>query len=203
MKKSNTTTVLSSPSLPSSFVPSHSKSASSTLYKLKNDKQANNDNIIVTGKRIQSPQSIQTTTTNNLSTIKPKHKMLLHEKKPRPLSDAYIGVKGLSKKFDSTNNEQSMSPRRIRRDSKPLLSPASQSVSRDRKISSSKRPASVNALSQLFASSSSSPSPSATTPLQSTKKSLSTPRQSKPLPPVHQLQEQEQLEHQQQVKGKK
>ncbi|KAG2222529.1 hypothetical protein INT45_012843 [Circinella minor] len=182
LKKKSITTV-SSPSLSSSFVPSSSKSASSILYKPKNDKKENNNDISIKGKRIQPSQS------TNISTTATNHK---RENKPRPLSDAFIGVKGLSKKFDSTNNEQSTSPPRIRRDSKPLLSPASQSVSRDRKISSSKRPASVNALSQLFSSSPCTEN----TFNQSTKKSLSKLRQSKPLPPIHFGQQQKETRQQ-------
>ncbi|KAI7858823.1 hypothetical protein BDC45DRAFT_531364 [Circinella umbellata] len=184
LKKSITT--VSSPSLSSSIVPSSSKSASSILYKPKNDEKENKNDIPIKGKRIQASQS------TNISTTATNHKMLLRENKPRPLSDAFIGVKGLSKKFDPTHNEQSTSSPRIRRDSKPLLSPASQSVSRDRKISSSKRPASVNALSQLF---SSSPSTEKTFN-QSTKKSLSKPRQSKPLPPIHFVQQQKEVQQQ-------
>ncbi|KAI8136754.1 hypothetical protein BJV82DRAFT_584285 [Fennellomyces sp. T-0311] len=133
---------------PASVIPSPTKSASA-LYKLA-DKRAS----------MQSSKSAQTSTNVASDQKKPNNP------KPRSLNDAFIGVKGLSKKFDSTKGSiNSLASIRV---SKPLLSPESQSVSRERRISA---PA-VSTLSQLF---------------NETKKPdqrRTSTRQSKPLPPI-------------------
>ncbi|KAI9494691.1 hypothetical protein BDB00DRAFT_301742 [Zychaea mexicana] len=197
---------------PLATVPSTSKSTSA-LHKLNSDNNSSSQDkaqeSVDTAKRtslqLQSSKSAQTT--NRGVTPPSSNRAFLRQrqydsndekpKKPRPLSDAFIGVKGLSKKFDSTTSESLASTKRsakfFMRDEPPLLSTASQSVSRGRKTSTTtpttaKAAAGVSALSQIFSSSSSSSS----TGSQKEKsfKSKQSMRQYKALPPVKQPQQQ-------------
>ncbi|KAI9247139.1 hypothetical protein BDA99DRAFT_526188 [Phascolomyces articulosus] len=204
--------------------PSVSKNVS-TPYKLKQQ----SDTTTTTDKRastfMQSSQSLQPsksaqTTTN--TTIRTKNNFIpLQEKrqeyKPKPLNDAFIGVKGLSQKFDSsmTTDEQQQQqslagsqkskPKMAYRE-KPILSPASQSVSRERRISTGSnniRPVnSVTALSQLFSSSSTTTTTTSTSTSTSKEAKSSASRPSKPLPPIHNFQQQQHHRHQQQLQDK-
>lgn len=115
---------------------------------------------------IQTPWS---STNSTSGTTKPK---------PRPLSEAFIGVKGLTRKFDTATSLGS--PSKTRTFTTAPLSEASLSVSRERRTSLTKG---ANALAQLF----SPPTPKD----QQQQQSPSSPRykntahrEPKPLPPI-------------------
>lgn len=85
---------------------------------------------------IQTSWSTNTSTNSISGTAKSK---------PRPLSEAFIGVKGLTRKFDTATGLSS--PNKARTFATAPLSEASLSVSRERKTSLTKG---SRALSQLF-----------------------------------------------------
>ncbi|KAI7885204.1 hypothetical protein K492DRAFT_204256 [Lichtheimia hyalospora FSU 10163] len=169
-------------STPSPPNPSTSKSA--TLSNTQTTVPESKPSKRVSLSHIQTSWSSTNTSTNSVSRTT--------KSKSRPLSDAFIGVKGLTRKFDTATGLSS--PNKTRTFTTAPLSEASLSVCRERKTSLTKG---GNSLTQLF----SPPTPKEQQQPSSPNnrfRNATRHREPKPLPPIGRAKESTQQPQQQQ-----